>query len=115
VSPRGAQRAVVTSALIVAGLYGYLKWSGKDATPLSQFAVAYGAVFMILALGVEVAPAPAGAFAILVAVGDLLNHAPKVFSQVAATESATAAPGARAGAASASQANRATGATGATA
>lgn len=69
-----AQSLVVTSAAVVAGVYGYRRYGGKTQTGLGTFATAWGTIFFLLALGAEAAPGPAGAMALLVMTADLLAN-----------------------------------------
>jgi hypothetical protein len=86
----GAESTIVTSAIIVGGTYAYLKSQGKTNVELSEFAVAFGAVFMVLAIGATVAPGAAAAFAILVAVADMLANAQALTSTVITAETGAA-------------------------
>lgn len=101
----GAQGAVVTSAVVVAGVWGYrklvepataassrasqpsqalLKIIGAEPRPAStaEFAVAFGFVYLVLSLTATFAPTLAGSIAILVAVGELLTNGASVATDV---------------------------------
>jgi hypothetical protein len=92
VSKRGSEQAIVTSAVVVAGVYAYMRFSGKTTTSFASFGTAWGVVFFILALGSQAAPGAAGAFAILVATADLLANGQKLASTATSAISQTAAP-----------------------
>lgn len=67
---------IVTSAVVVGGIYGILYWKGESKTPPGEFIVSWGVVFFVLALMGEASPKFGGSMALLVATGDLLTHAP---------------------------------------
>jgi hypothetical protein len=102
---KGAEGAVLTSALVVASVWGYRKLIepasseaaksagsssaiarviGAEPTPAgaAQFAVAFGFSFMTLAVFSTFAPDLAGSVAILFAVGDVIANGASVFSDV---------------------------------
>jgi hypothetical protein len=96
-SPSTAERWVVISAVVTAGVYLYRVLgggptakasnprqliSGKPPPPLGQFATAWGVVYLVIALMAEAAPGLGGGFAILVMTGDLLANTPALAGQV---------------------------------
>lgn len=106
-----AERAVVTSALVVAIIYGYRRLEepadqgvtigrllgvGNPVT-FARWATAWGTVFFMLALVSEFAPGPAGAFSILVAASDVIANGKQLFGdlgkQTTGTPAATTSAG----------------------
>lgn len=91
-----AERAVITSALVVAIIYAYRRLqepaqSGATVKRLagvgapvnfSAWATAWGTVFFMLSIVSEFAPGPAGAFAILTAVSDTMVNGTQLFSDL---------------------------------
>lgn len=71
-SPKGAKSALITSAMVVAGIRLYLQIRGKTTTPLQEWVVGWGATFFILALLSDAAPSAAGSLSILIAFSDFL-------------------------------------------
>lgn len=95
----GAQRAVTISALIVAAVYAYRRFTSSgttpvqkgslknviglgDPVPLAQWATAWGFTFLVIAVIAEADPSLGGSFAILVATGDVLANTPAITSAV---------------------------------
>lgn len=93
----GGEKAVVTSALIVFGVYFYrhltegttsidngVKQLLGYGTPanLGRFVTAWGFIFLTLAIINSAAPGVGGSFAILVATGDVLANGAQVASDV---------------------------------
>lgn len=91
-SPAKAQQLVITSAAVVAGVYAYRRYGGQTQASLGTFVTAWGTIFFILALGVEVAPGPAGAMALLVMTADLLANTTGLAGQVQAGLSSAGVP-----------------------
>ena len=107
----GAEKAVIGSAIVVAGVWGYRKLveplaSATDVTETSlsklaglstipassaEFAVGFGFTYMILAILVDASPDVAGAFAILIATGSILTNGQSVFGDISA-QTAKATP-----------------------
>lgn len=98
---QGANKAIVVSALTVAGIYAYRRATetpgpaggslgralfsdfGKSApVPVAQFVTAWGFTFLILSLVATAAPGLGGSFAILVAVADALGNAGQLADDV---------------------------------
>lgn len=109
----GAEQAVLGSAIVVAGTWGYRKLVepaastlevsspvkqlvGLEATPApaAQFMVAFGFTFLALSLAATAAPDLAGAFAILVGTGALLSNGLTLFSDISSQAAKPAAPAA---------------------
>lgn len=109
-----SERAIITSALVVAIVYGYRRL--EEATepgvsvgrllgagnPVSfaAWATAWGTVFFMLTVAAEIMPGPAGAFAILTATSDVLVNGRQLFGDLArqtnpAAQTAAHAPGAQ--------------------
>lgn len=92
-----AERAIITSALVVAIIYGYRRLEeptqpgtslprllGQGApTTFASWATAWGTVYFMLALAGEVAPGLAGAFSILVATSAVLTNGQQLFGDLA--------------------------------
>lgn len=93
-SRQGAERAVVISALVVAGTYAYRLATeghassggsllGVGAPPnIGRFITGWGFVFLVLGIITEAAPPFGGSMAILVAAGDVLANAGQVAADV---------------------------------
>ena len=95
-----AQRWVVISALLVAGVYGYRRITepvqpGKlsnilgigELVPLGQFATAWGFTYLVVAIMAEAAPGLGGAFAILIAAADFLANTGSAVADIGKAES----------------------------
>ena len=96
-SKQGAERAVVISALVVFVMYfyrhltegttqtnggvGQLLGLGAPAN-VGRFVTAWGFIFFTLSIITEAAPGLGGAFAILVATGDLLTNGTQVVKDI---------------------------------
>lgn len=110
-SRQGAERALVISALIVAGTYGYRLVTeghastggsllGRGAPPnIGRFITGWGFAFLVLAIITEAAPPLGGSLSILVATGDVLANARQVAGDVNRKLGQTAGSNAPAGAA----------------
>ncbi len=81
-TPRAAERTIVTSAVVVGGIYGYSYWKKTTKTHPQTFAVAFGAAFMVLALLAQVTPGIAAALAMLVIVAELLSQGTGLFTSL---------------------------------
>ena len=73
-SKAGGRTALMTSALIVAGIRMWSQLRGKSQTPFSEWAIGWGATFFILSLLSEVAPTAAGSLSLIVAFSDFLKN-----------------------------------------
>lgn len=90
---QGAERAIITSALTVAGIYAYRRATetpgpaggslgralfsdfGRSApVPVATFVTAWGFTFLVISLVGTAAPGLGGAFALLVATADALGN-----------------------------------------
>ena len=108
----GAEKAILGSAIVVAGVWGYRKMveplataepgvgtlkaiAGMSSVPASasEFAVAFGFSYLALSLIAEAAPDVAGAFAILIATGSILANGQSLFSDVSGQVGAKKAAG----------------------
>lgn len=117
---QSAEKAVVASAIVVAGAWGYRKLVEPLATPqetsnpvrqliglepnpapAAQFLVGFGFTYLSLSIAVIAAPELAGAFAILIATGSILSNGAALFGdiggQVKTANKATPAPKKKAG------------------
>jgi hypothetical protein len=101
VTQPGAEKAVLGSAIVVAGVWGYRKMvepitspepgastiktlAGLSSVPASaaEFAVGFGFTYLILSLLVDASPDLAGSFAILIATGSLLTNGQSLFTDI---------------------------------
>jgi hypothetical protein len=72
-SGRGGRTALVTSAMIVAGIRLWTQLRGKaQKKPFSEWAIGWGATFFLLSLMSEVAPTAAGSLSLVIAFSDFL-------------------------------------------
>jgi hypothetical protein len=96
-----AERWIVTSALIVAGIYAYRRLIEQPASPpvklkqiagvgqlppLGAWATAWGFTYLVIAVIATAAPELAAAFAILIATGELLTNSGSIFADVGKQE-----------------------------
>jgi hypothetical protein len=105
VTDETAERWIVASAMVVAGVWGYRRLREGTASPsslknvvgvgapapLGQFAVAWGTVYLTLAVVALGAPELAGAFAILIMAGDLLTNSKGISDAITAKVSSPSA------------------------
>jgi hypothetical protein len=99
-----AERAVVTSAVVVAAVYAYRSLTEGTSTTasgasnllgigapaqLGRFVTAWGFTFFVLSLLAEAAPGLGGSFAILAAVTDIMANIHEVGTQVNSITTAT--------------------------
>lgn len=91
-----AERAIVTSALVVAIIYAYRRLEEPGAAGVSlprlagvgepvnfaAWATAWGTVFFMLSLVSELSPGLAGSFALLVGVSDVLANGKQLFGDL---------------------------------
>jgi hypothetical protein len=73
-SKAGGRTALITSAMLVAGIRLWLQIRGKTTTPFSQWAIGWGATFFILSLLSEAAPSAAGSLSLVIATSDFLKN-----------------------------------------
>lgn len=71
----GSKNALITAALIVAGIRLWLQVRGKTKTPFNEWAIGWGATFFFLAILSEVSPTSAGSLSLLIAISDFLANA----------------------------------------
>ena len=95
-SPASAERWVVISAALVAGIYAYRRiaeptapatgvrsFAGEGSPPpLESWATAWGVTFLGVSIMAAVAPGLGGAFAILIAAVDFLGNAQNLFHDI---------------------------------
>jgi hypothetical protein len=95
-----AQRWVVISALIVAGIYAYRRLTEATSSPvtlkklvgignpvpLGAFATAWGFTYLVVAIMAEASPGLGGSFAILIATTDILTNASEVLADITKQE-----------------------------
>ena len=94
---QGAEKSVIISALVVAGVYAYRNITeGTDASTsgvnsilgigppvkFGKFVTAWAFTFFVISLITEAAPQLGGSFAILVTVGDLLTNTQSISKDV---------------------------------
>ena len=97
-----AEKWVVTSALIVAAIYGYRRLTETpgqppvtlkqvagvgELPPLGAWATAWGFTFLVIALIATASPEVGASFAVLIAVGDLMTNAQSIFADVGQQQS----------------------------
>lgn len=70
----GGQTALITAAMVIAGIRLWSQLRGKAKTPFNEWAIGWGAMFFTLALLSEVAPTAAGALAWIAVVSDFLQN-----------------------------------------
>lgn len=73
-TPDSARSALITAAMVVAGIRLWMQIRGKTTTPFAEWVVGWGALFFVLALLSEVAPTAAASLALLVLVADFLKN-----------------------------------------
>jgi hypothetical protein len=73
-SKEGGRTALITSALVIAGIRMWAQLRGTAKTPFSEWAIGWGAMFFILSLVSEVAPGAAGMLSLIAAVSDFLQN-----------------------------------------
>ena len=69
-----AKSMLVTAAMIIAAIRLWMQVRGKTKTPFIEWAIAWGALFFILALVAEASPAAATSLAFIVVVSDFLKN-----------------------------------------
>lgn len=70
-----SKNALITAAMIVAGIRLWLQVRGKTKTPFNEWAIGWGATFFFLAVLSEVSPTSAGSLSLVIAVSDFLANA----------------------------------------
>jgi hypothetical protein len=103
-----AEKWVITSALIVAGVYGYRRLTETPTAPpvtlkelagagqlppLGAWATAWGFTFLVVSIIATAAPELGAAFAILIATGDVMTNAQSIFKDIGAQSSRAYPPG----------------------
>lgn len=86
-----AERLVVSSAVVVGGVYAYLRYKGQAKLSLPEFGTAWGVTYLVLSLVASVAPAVAGGFSLIVMVSDLLENQPALSAAIASDTGGTPA------------------------
>lgn len=71
-SKAGGRNALITSAMLVAGIRLWMQIRGKTKTPFQEWAIGWGATFFFLAVLSEAAPTAAGSLSLLIATSDFL-------------------------------------------
>ena len=120
----GAEKAIVTSSLIVIAIYAYRRFTEQTTAPkasvksvagigelpaLGTFATAWTFTFFVCSIMAEVDPGLGGAFAILIATADFLTNGQSVLNDVITkTDPTTATAGKTTGSASQSKTTGAT-------
>lgn len=82
----GADNWIVASAVVTAGVYGYLRYRGANQTDMQTFATAWGVVYVMLSVMAMAAPGVAAGFATLVMTADLLGNGQALAAEVAKAE-----------------------------
>jgi hypothetical protein len=70
----GGKTALLTSAMLVAGMRLWMQIRGKTTTPFNEWAIGWGATFFILSLVSEASPAGAGALSLVIVLADFLKN-----------------------------------------
>jgi hypothetical protein len=95
-SKAGGRNALVTSALLVAGIRMWMQLRGKTKTPFNEWAIGWGATFFILALLSEASMTAAGSLSLVVAFSDFLVNGVSltndISSAITSNEKGTAGP-----------------------
>lgn len=78
-----AERLVVSSAVVVGGVYAYLRYKGQAKLSLPEFGTAWGVTFLVLSLVASIAPAVAGGFSLIILTSDLLENQPALSAAIA--------------------------------
>jgi len=84
-----AKSWVITSAALIAGVRMWMQIRGKTKTPFSEWVVGFGALFVILAVMAEWAPAAAGPLAGTIVVGDFLVNGASLFDDISSVVTGT--------------------------
>lgn len=95
---QGADRAITTSALIVAGIYTYRRLTEGTGSPkgskaaqllgqgsppsIGVFITAWGTAFLIMAIMAQASPGLGGAFAITTAVADVFSNGQQLATDI---------------------------------
>lgn len=97
-TPQGAEKAITTSALIVAGIYAYRRVTEGSGSPsgskaaqllgqgsppsVGVFITAWGTAFLIMSIMATVSPGLGGSFAIVTAVADVLSNGQQLATDI---------------------------------
>lgn len=81
-SAAGGKRALLTAALVVAGVRLWMQVRGKTKTPFAEWAIGWGALFFILSLMSEASPQAAGTLALTVVTGDILVNGTSLLTDI---------------------------------
>lgn len=81
--------ALITSAMIVAGIRMWMQLRGKTKTPFNEWAIGWGATYFILALISEVSATAAGSLALVVAFSDFLVNGVGLTTDISAAITGT--------------------------
>lgn len=95
---QGAEKAITTSALLVAGIYTYRRLTEGNGSPsgskaaqllgqgsppsVGVFITAWGTAYLIMAIMAATSPALGGSFAILAAAADILSNGQQVSKDI---------------------------------
>lgn len=71
-SNAGSKNALLTSAMLVAGIRLWMQLRGKTKTPFNEWVIGWGATFFFLALLSEASPQAAGGLSLVLAFSDFL-------------------------------------------
>lgn len=88
-STSGARNALITSALVVAGIRMWMQLRGKTKTPFNEWAIGWGATFFILALLSEAAPTAAGSLSVVIVASDFLVNGVSLTNDISAAVTGT--------------------------
>lgn len=84
-SAAGGKRALLTAALIVAGIRLWMQLRGTTKTPFQEWAIGWGAFFFLMAVLSEVSPQGAGSLSLIVVVGDTLKNGASLATDVSSS------------------------------
>lgn len=73
-SKAGSRKALLTSAMIVAGIRLWLQVRGKTKTPFPEWVMGWGATFFFLSLLSEASPQTAGGLSLVIVTSDFLAN-----------------------------------------
>lgn len=95
---QGAEKAITTSALIVAGIYTYRRLTEGNGSPTGSkaaqllgrgsppsvgvFITAWGTAYLVMAIMAATSPGLGGSFAILAAVADILSNGQQLATDI---------------------------------
>lgn len=81
-SAAGGKRALLTAALLVAGIRLWMQLRGTTKTPFAEWAIGWGAFFFMMSVLSEVSPQAAGSLSLIVVVGDTLKNGSSLLTDV---------------------------------